>query len=985
MVNTPYQPTSSDLDLIPDVLKARAQWVLWHGADRLDKTGAVIGLHKIPYTIADPDSNASSTDPLTWGTFTEAVAALDVALESWELADPPAYRGGGVGYVFTADDPFCGVDLDHAIDPATGTVAPWAQAIVDQLQSYTQRSCSGTGLHVLLEGTLPPGRCQDGDLQMWDHARFFAMTGWHIPGTPTTIEPRQGPLETLWCAHFGAQVGDLVQCVDVQGVITNAAPWAIVRTELAPDGTPYAFFAESTTGWPLTRCQVVPPTIATGQPLSPPMTDDVILHKAHTAANGPKFTRLWDGDWSSYASQSEADLALCMLLAFWTQDPDQLQRLFEDSGLYRAEKWTKRFDYRQRTIAKALAGCSAFYQPPATLHVNGSHNGTGHGPDPATLAQQLYEALLALPEDQRTPDALSHALPDLALLPPQDWLVWKQRFKAVLGSRLNLNDLTAAMKKLGRQAAQAQRTAQRTARTARDPRPLIRFSTEITEYTDAGQAALLAVPGAPIYQRARRLSIITYGGQAPRWLYRPTDLASIALLTPERLRELAGLAARWEQCDESGTAYDISPPRLFVDTLMARPGWPFPTLEGVIHAPTLRPDGSVLDTPGYDADTGLFYDPGTTRFPPIPHAPDVFDVQIALNLLKDALCDFPFAHDYDRSAALAAILSMACRFTIAGCVPLFAVTAPVRGSGKSYLVDTLSLIGTGRPAPRWPQVIDPDEERKRLLTIALAGYPAIHIDNVTYPLGSPALDLALTSPSFPDRILGQTGSVEAPLTMVWLASGNNLQYKGDTARRVVPITLDPAMEKPEERTGFTHDPLIPWVMAERPRLAVAALTVVKAFFADGCPSQGLTSYGSFEAWSDLIRQALVWCGEADPCAGRRDFEATADASHDSNSGILTAWYACYAEVPKTLQQVVRDIGALAESVAGAPPNQWNDLREALGALDSRWDGKTLHVKRIGNDLRTWQGRFYNGLRLVRVGKDRKGYVEWRVEDTRATP
>lgn len=71
-------------------------------------------------------------------------------------------------------------------------------------------------------------------------------------------------------------------------------------------------------------------------------------------------------------------------------------------------------------------------------------------------------------------------------------------------------------------------------------------------------------------------------------------------------------------------------------------------------------------------------------------------------------------------------------------------------------------------------VVDPDEERKRLLTIALAGYPAIHIDNVKHPLGSPALDFALTATIFSDRILGQTGDVEAPLNLVWLASGNNM-------------------------------------------------------------------------------------------------------------------------------------------------------------------------------------------------------------------
>lgn len=90
------------------------------------------------------------------------------------------------------------------------------------------------------------------------------------------------------------------------------------------------------------------------------------------------------------------------------------------------------------------------------------------------------------------------------------------------------------------------------------------------------------------------------------------------------------------------------------NALTARPSWPFPVLEGVIHSPTLRPDGSILDTPGYDADTGLFYDPGRTVFPSIPDAPDMFEAQVALATLKEALCDFPFPYEHDRSAALAA-------------------------------------------------------------------------------------------------------------------------------------------------------------------------------------------------------------------------------------------------------------------------------------------------------------------------------------------
>lgn len=364
-------PTPADLAAIPDALKVLPQWVLWRASDRLDpQTGSIIGLNKIPYTI-DPDKPASSTDPGTWTTFDRCVAALPVALEEWELAAPATYRGGGIGFVFVDGDPFCGVDLDHSV-AADGTVAPWAQNIVGSLASYTQRSVSGTGLHVLVQGTLPPGRRQDGDLQVWDSARFFAMTGWHLAGTPSTVEPRQGALEALWCAHFGAKVGDLVHCLDAQQNYTTAQPVAIERIEPAPDGQPFAFFAHSATGWPLARCVPVP-ALPVGAVVSPAMPDDQVLTRARQAANGGKFDALWTGQWQAlgYGSESEADAALLSQLVFWTQDPAQLRRLFEQSALC-DEKWLTRPDYQQRTLAYALGKATTCYQPGATFTMNGA-------------------------------------------------------------------------------------------------------------------------------------------------------------------------------------------------------------------------------------------------------------------------------------------------------------------------------------------------------------------------------------------------------------------------------------------------------------------------------------------------------------------------------------------------------------------------------------------------------------------------------------
>lgn len=294
-------PTPEDLDHIPAELKARPQRVLWRGTDRLD-----------PQTLR----NADTTDPATWGTFDQCVAALPIALEEWEQDGPSAYRGGGLGFVFAAADPYAGVDLDHYRDVDTGAVADWAQAHVDALASYTEVTPSGTGLHTLVQGALPPKGRKKGAVEMYDYARFFTMTGWHLAGTSCPIEARQDALTACHAAIFGPQQS---ACQD-----------------------------------------------SSAQAASAPLPDDaVLLDKARQAKNGDKFAPLWSGDWTEYGSQSEADLALCVRLAFWTQDPVQIDRLFRQSGLMR-DKWDEKRGaqtYGERTIMEALARQTAHYRP----------------------------------------------------------------------------------------------------------------------------------------------------------------------------------------------------------------------------------------------------------------------------------------------------------------------------------------------------------------------------------------------------------------------------------------------------------------------------------------------------------------------------------------------------------------------------------------------------------------------------------------------
>jgi primase-polymerase (primpol)-like protein len=205
------------------------------------------------------------------------------------------------------------VDIDKCIDLATGEIAPWAQAIIDRLNTYTELSQSQTGLHIIGTGTLPPGRRRQDRIEMYDEGRFFALTGQHYPGTSLTIEDRQSVLDAL-------------------------------HRDLFPPTTP-------------------PCTPAPRMPSAMSLTDSELLSRMFAARNGAMVQHLWAGDTSGYASHSEADLALCSYLAFWTGgDASRIDALFRQSGLYRIDKWN-RHDYRERTIGTALASARFSEKP----------------------------------------------------------------------------------------------------------------------------------------------------------------------------------------------------------------------------------------------------------------------------------------------------------------------------------------------------------------------------------------------------------------------------------------------------------------------------------------------------------------------------------------------------------------------------------------------------------------------------------------------
>lgn len=294
----------------------------WVSWRAVDRGGPDGKWTKVPYN-ARTGRKASATSTATWSSFDQA----------WHAYESGDYDG--IGYVFAEGDPYCGVDLDGCRDPETGVLDAGATQIVSGLASYTELSVSGTGTHTIVRGKLPDRGRRKGQVEMYDRGRYFCFTGHVINGCPSTIEDRQHQLQALHASVF-------------QTTEAQCLPGGQVSQSIEPD-------------------------------------DERLLSRARAALNGAKFSALYDeGDISNYASASEADLALCAHVRFWTgDDAERIDRLFRGSALMRSKWDGPRGDttYGAQTIAKALSStpiasaplrdASLSPHPPAQLTAEG--------------------------------------------------------------------------------------------------------------------------------------------------------------------------------------------------------------------------------------------------------------------------------------------------------------------------------------------------------------------------------------------------------------------------------------------------------------------------------------------------------------------------------------------------------------------------------------------------------------------------------------
>lgn len=287
-----------------------------------------------------------------------------------------------------------------------------------------------------------------------------------------------------------------------------------------------------------------------------------------------------------------------------------------------------------------------------------------------------------------------------------------------------------------------------------------------------------------------------------------------------------------------------------------------PPLDGIVEVPVLREDGSILDESGYDEGSRLYYRPDEDLdMPDVPRDPTGEQVAAAKEMIWKPLQDFPFVNQASEANALALMLTPIIRPQLAGQnVPLAIVDATVQGTGKTLFVNVVSRTATGRTAGTMSAPEGDEEWRKQITAQLLQGASMIVVDNVRGRLQSAPLEQALTTSLWQDRVLGKSQQVELPQRATWVATGNNVQPKGDMTRRVYPIRMDAEMERPWTGRDFEISNLEEWTRQHRGKLVASLLTLARAWTAAGEPDPDVELLGSFEEWTRTVGGILQHAG-----------------------------------------------------------------------------------------------------------------------------
>jgi putative DNA primase/helicase len=416
-------------------------------------------------------------------------------------------------------------------------------------------------------------------------------------------------------------------------------------------------------------------------------------------------------------------------------------------------------------------------------------------------------------------------------------------------------------------------------------------------------------------------------------------------------RELMARAQFWKFDKRSCEWEPKDCPKELADNIGDQASWSsFRHLVAITSAPFLRPeDMSVCAVPGYDSSTAIYYQP-TVEFPSILAAPTRDDALHALNRLWEPFAEFPFSTPYSAAALLAHVITSVVRPSFGTC-PIFVYNATIAATGKTLLASLPSLIATG-VEPALSPYTEKEELRKVLFASLLAGDAALTLDNV--PNGTkvraPALALFATSSVYSDRVLGVSETRKLPNRCTVTLTGNNITPMSDLARRSLVVRLDVNAESARGRKFRIKHPRR-FVVERRAQFIVDVLTIVRAYALAGRPEVA-HPLESFEDWSAIARDPLIWLGVADAVATQQD---------ETDDEV--------APVEDVLAAIAGTIGVgkpftaanLANTVLLAPGGA---LREALTTAGC---AEPHNPMKVGYWLREYRGRVGGGFKLERSG------------------
>jgi phage/plasmid primase-like uncharacterized protein len=486
-------------------------------------------------------------------------------------------------------------------------------------------------------------------------------------------------------------------------------------------------------------------------------------------------------------------------------------------------------------------------------------------------------------------------------------------------------------------------------------KPKITVKPGLIHETATEAESILIKAGTPFYVRAGMIMIPVLDDETAAH----GQVTKVARLRPVATDSMidhlsrAALFQRWDGRSKKLTA--VNPPHEVAQTILSRDGeWRFPKILGVITTPTLRPDGTVFDIPGYDPVTRLLL-LAPPEMPAIPENPTKANAEAALALLNGLIDEFPFVGEESRSVALSALITPVVRgaMTVA---PMHVFSAPALGTGKSYLVSVASAIATGQHCPVTSAGQSEEEMEKRLSGMAVAGQAIICIDNCNGEIGGDILAQLVERPVVTLRLLGGNSGKYLPRIenrATVFANGNNITPRADSVRRTIMCSLDANMKRPETRK-FGHDPFAE-VIANRGQYIAAALTIPRAHAAAGHPCKP-SPYGSFEEWSATVRASLMWLGCADPLATQEEVQ-----DEDPEKIIVGAIVEVLSEMGGSMTTGELILAADEKQPHPSVEYKYPELRQAL--IDAAGFKGEIDSRRLGSFLKGKKGKVVNELKL----------------------